>query len=327
MKKMLVIIIVFLFAVGFLSLSIFSQKKPNNNQKINIVTTLFPLYDFAKIVGGDKVEVSLLLPPGVEPHGFEPTPSDIIKINQAEIFVYTGKFMEPWAEDIIKGISDGYVKAVNASLGIQLMGSDDNHRHNEEYGEMSENNHHDDESGHRGNIDPHIWLDFDNAKIIVDNILKSLIEKDPDNTSFYQNNAQKYSEELNQLNERYKTALLKCQSRELIYGGHYAFGYLAKKYNLNYSATQRFLPDAEPTASDLISLIEQIKQNNIQYIFYQELTSPKIAEMIASETKTQLLLLNGAHNLNKDDFENKVSFLSIMDKNLANLKIGLKCVE
>jgi len=130
---------------------------------------------------------------------------------------------------------------------------------------------------------------------------------------------------LAELDNRYKSELSNCESKEIVYGGHYAFGYMAKRYGLTYTSAQGFSPDSEPTAKDLVDLVEQIKNHNIKYVFYEELTSPKIAETLANETKTKMLLLNGAHNIAKEDYKNNVSFLSIMESNLVNLKTGLVC--
>jgi zinc transport system substrate-binding protein len=249
------------------------------------------------------------LPPGVEAHSFEPKPSDIVKINESDIFVYTGKFMEPWAEDIINGVTNKDVKFVNTSNGINLMKLTEG---------MPDEAH---------GLDPHIWLDFDNNKIMIDSIAKALTEKDPANAGFYQKNAAEYKDKLVQLDNQYKSSLAKCENKEIVYGGHYAFGYLASRYNLKYLAAQGLAPDSEPTASDLIKLVEQVKKDDIKYVFYEEMTTPKIAETIANETKAKLLLLNAAHNVTKEDIEANVSFLSIMKENLINLKTGLGCSE
>jgi zinc transport system substrate-binding protein len=447
--------VIAVISLGIFAISNIAQKPKNSSEKLTVVTTLFPLYDFAKNIGQDKVEVSLLLPPGVEAHTFEPKPSDIVKINESGLFVYTGKFMEPWAEDIIKGITNKNVKVVDSSSGVELMKEEAEHEHGHEgdnpfewagtfnlkkgdyqlsfakvdnkyadpamklvvlktekngkdgieateaqakkmfglnakvlngqsiinpdntvyqlnfdnkanvtkfivkiesdgnyvlftehmpsefeagehfFKDLALNNivpnatepeagahHH-----HHGGADPHIWLGLNNAQIMVDNITKALAEKDPANTSFYQNNAIEYKNKLSQLDNQYKSDLSKCESKEIVYGGHYAFGYMAKRYGLTYTSAQGFSPDSEPTAKDLVSLVEQIKNHNIKYVFYEELTSPKIAETLANETKTKMLLLNGAHNIAKEDYKKNVSFLSIMEKNLINLKTGLSCSE
>lgn len=307
MKKILFAIgIITTIIIGIFAVSNISQKPKNNFQKITVITTLFPLYDFAKNIGQDKVEVSLLLPPGIVPHTFEPKPSDIIKINETDLFVYTGKFMEPWAEDIIKGVSRKNVKAIDASIGIKLMKEEERE---DEY----------------GGIDPHFWLDFDNSKIMVDSIARALSERDPSNADFYQINAADYKTKLTQLDDNYRASLSKCKSKEIIYGGHYAFGYMAKRYGLVYKAAYGISPDSEPSAQDLIGLVEQIKKEKIKFVFSEGLLSPRVAEMLAKETESGVLSLNPAGNLPKEDFENNVSFLSIMEKNLANLRTGLQC--
>ncbi len=307
-KTFFVIGIIASIILGIVIVSSGAERLQSNSQKIKIVTTLFPLYDFVKNVGGNKVEVSLLLPPGVEAHSFEPKPGDIVNINEADVFIYTGKSMEPWVDSVIKGASNKKMIIIDASIGIKMIPAV--FRDNDEP---------------TGSIDPHIWLDFDNDKIIIQAIAKALSQKDPVNADFYQRNASEYQDKLSALDEEYTTGLSKCKSMEVIYGGHYAFGYLAKRYNLKYLAAQGISPDAEPTANDLIQLIDQIKKDNIQYVFYEELITPKIAEILANETNAKLLLLNAGHNITKDDFENGVSFLSIMEKNLTNLRIGLRC--
>jgi zinc transport system substrate-binding protein len=290
-------------------LTLSTARKPDSGgRKIRVVTTLFPLYDFARNIGRDKAEVSLLLPPGVEPHSFEPKPSNVVTINEADVFIYTGKFMEPWAENIIKGLSNKNLIVVDASRGTKMVP-----------GVFR------DQDEPAGSLDPHIWLDFDNAGVMVRNIAQAMEEKDPADKSFFQQNAEGYDRRLTELDSEFRASLSNCQDREIVYAGHYAFGYMTRRYGLKYMAAQGVSPDAEPTANDLVALIEQVKKDNLKYIFYEELTSPKIAETIANETHTQMLLLNAAHNVSKAQFDEGVSFLDILKTDLANLKTGLEC--
>jgi zinc transport system substrate-binding protein len=286
----------------------YSAKNKTGTNKIKVVTTLFPLYDMAKNIGGNNAEVTLLLPPGVEAHSFEPKPSDIVKINEADIFIYTGKSMEPWAEDIKKSLTNKNLFIVDSSQGTKMIpvsapGA----------------------TTPIGPLDPHIWLDFSNAKIMVQNITQAFMAKDNIRSSFYQQNADNYSARLSQLDSEYRTPLATCQNKQIIYSGHYAFGYVASRYGLSYSSAQGPSPDSEPTASDLEKLVDQIRQNNIQYIFYEELASSKIAQTITHETNAKMLLLNAAHNVTKDQLQQNVSFFDIMENDLNNLKVGLQC--
>lgn len=311
MRKLIIItsilIVIALFIWGAFSYKARSRET-DVNSRIKVVTTLFPLFDLAKKIGADTAEVSLLLPPGVEAHSFEPRPSDIAKINEADIFIYTGKFMEPWVADILNSISNRDLIIVDASQGTTMIPGVFH-----------------DEDEPAGSLDPHIWLDFDNTKIMAINISKAFIKKNEAAALLYNEKLDAYNFELTDLDNKYKTVLTNCKSKEIIYGGHYAFGYLAHRYNLQYLAAQGISPDAEPSASDLAGLVEQIRKNNLKYVFYEELSSPKIAETIAQETKAKLLLLNAAHNLAKSQIDSGLSFFDIMKYNLDNLKIGLEC--
>lgn len=280
----------------------------DRHRKIRVITTIFPLYDMAGNIGSDKAEVSLLLPPGVEPHSFEPKPGDIVKVNEADIFVYTGRFMEPWAEGIIKGGANKDLIVVDASRGTKMISTIPAVK-----GQQTVP------------ADPHIWLDFDNAKIMLGNILQAFLTKDSANKTFYERKAADYSNRLAEMDSAYKTVLASCKSKEILYAGHYAFGYLANRYGLKHIAAQGVSPDAEPTARDLAKLVEQIRKDKIGYIFYEELSSPKIAETVAAETHAKLLLLSAAHNLPRDQFEKGVSFFDILRSDLDNLKIALGC--
>jgi zinc transport system substrate-binding protein len=309
-KIILGIVAIVVIVGGIIALSEIKGYKPKGAacNTITVVTTLFPLYDMAKNIGANKVEVSMLLPPGVEPHTFEPKPTDIVRINEADIFVYTGRFMEPWAEDIIKGVANKRLIVVDGSKGTQMIPA------------VSL-----DKEEPTGALDPHIWLDFDNAKIIVRNIAQALELRDPTDKAFFEQKADDYNKRLTEFDAVFRKILSSCKSKEIIYAGHYAFGYVAKRYGLRYLAAQGVSPDAEPTARDLARLVEQIKKNHIHYVFYEEMTSPKIAETIAGETHAKLLLLNAAHNLTKDQFKHGVSFFEILNFDLENLKIGLGC--
>jgi len=304
-KRILFLILVVAVLLAFFWL--FNYRVVSNKivGKVSVVTTLFPYYDLARTIGGDKADVSLLLPPGVEPHSFEPKPSDIFKINSADIFVYTGDFMEPWAKDILVGINNKKLSVVKAGDVVNLLNGSD--------------------EGLGSGTDPHIWLDLSNSENIVDAIASAFVKKDPQNSDLYIQNAHELKNELKDLDNGFKIGLSNCQTKTLIYGGHYAFGYLIKRYGLSYFAAQGLAPDSEPTAQDIARLISELKKDNIKYVFYEELSSPKIAETISEETGAKLLLLNAAHNISKDDMNKGVTFIDIMKENLINLRTGLQC--
>ena len=304
MKKNILFAFVTILVLVLLIIGGFFKIPDSNSKKPQVVTTLFPFFDIARYIGKDKIDVSLLLPPGVEAHSFEPKPSDIIKINQADIFIYTGEILEPWVGDIVKSLTDNSITIINASQGISLIQETEN-------GSLA--------------MDPHIWLDFTNMIKISQIIGKAIISKDPKNASYYQKNTNEYISSLRQLDLSYKKTLATCKTRDIVYGGHYAFGYLVNKYHLNLISAYSVAPDSEPSAQDIAGLIDQIKKDNIKYIYYEELVSPRVAQTLADETGAKILLLNPAHNITKKDYENNATFDSIMKYNLENLKVGLQC--
>jgi len=320
MKKIVFLILLLcFFSVFFYGIIYYSAKKELSDEKaLSIVTTIFPLYDIAKSVGGEYADVSLLLPPGVEPHSFEPKPSDIFNISNADIFIYMGEVMEPWAEDVRKNIQ--------TSVSIVNTGSEANFAFRSAptgYIEPSAQRDHNNDG--KSGVDPHVWLDFSNASKIVSAVEKAFVERDAAHAYVYRNNALEYQKKLEMLDDEYRRVLALCKTKRIVYGGHYAFGYLANRYNLTYSAAQGIAPDAEPSIKDIVDLTNQIRQEKIGAIFYEELSSPKIAEIIAEETNVRMYLLNAAHNVSKEDIERNVSFFSIMRENLNNLQAGLEC--
>lgn len=282
----------------------------HDDGKLKVVTTLFPLYDFARTVGGDAVEISLLLPPGVEPHSFEPRPEEMMKIAKADIFIYTSSDMEPWAERLVSGVAKGgrplKVEAGAGARYIKTSGSG-GHDHGE------------------GARDPHIWLDMDNAALMMDNITRALAERLPQKAARFRTNAASGKEKLKALDARFKSELSNCDTREFIHGGHFAFAYLADRYNLHYISAYGVSADSEPSPKKMMALIETIRQHRLRSVFYEELLSPAVAQAVASETGATLLKLHGIHNLTKEDIDAGVNFTALMEKNLTALKKGLVC--
>ena len=303
------------------------EESTSTSDKIQIVTTLFPQYDFARQIVGDKAEVTLLLPPGMESHSYEPTPADMIKINKADLFIYTGESMEPWAHKIIESVDSEQVRVLDVSQGIPLLApnEEDDHDHEDEDEDHDheaevEGHENSEGDGHHHAYDPHIWTSPKNAKIMVDNILEVLCEVDPQNADYYKANAEAYQLQLDDLNDEFE-AVVSSSKRDTIYhSGRFAMQYLMKQYGINYVSAPF---EAEPSAALVAQMINEIKADNIPAIYYEELITPKIAQMISEETGAQMLLLHSCHNVSKEDFNNGVTYLSLMKQNVENLKIGL----
>lgn len=334
MKKILTVILVVLLVAALFGctqnqkISNLSENE-NNNEKIKIVTTLFPQYDFARQIAGDKAEVTLLLPPGAESHSFEPTPSDIITINKADIFIYTGKYMEPWAEKIIQSTNSDTINILDVSNGITLFKED--HEHDEE--EHDEDEHTEDDidnseehggDGHNHEYDPHIWTSPVIAKKMVDNIAASLCYVDSENASYYKSNAEKYKKQLDELDAEFNEIVSTGVRNKIYFGGRFALHYFTEEYGLEHeSAYDNCSSETEPSAHDIAQIIDEIKEHKIPVIYYEELTDPKVSRSISEDTGAEMLLFHSCHNISKEDFEKGVTYLDIMKQNAENLKKGL----
>ncbi len=290
-------------------------KKTDNKPAagLQVVTTLFPLYDFARTIAGDKAQVTMLLPPGVEPHTFEPKPEDMIRISRAGLFIYTSPYMEPWAEKIVTGIDSKNLRVVNAGQRVAYRSGVPEDEHG---------SHH-----NPAGMDPHFWLDFTNAALMVDAILDGFIAADPGNEPSYRRNAEQLKTRLVQLDERFRKGLSSCTTRKLLHGGHYTFGYLARRYDLDYHALSGISSDSEPSAERMTTLVKQIRSSGSKYLFAEELLSPRLTETLAQEAGVGVLMLHGAHNLSRDDMSKNASFFDLMTRNLEQLQKGLQCRE
>ncbi|HEX2966755.1 MAG TPA: zinc ABC transporter substrate-binding protein [Syntrophorhabdaceae bacterium] len=301
--------------VGAMTLTCCQKETPGpQSREVSIVATLFPLYDFARQITGDKARVVLLLPPGVEAHSFEPRPGDLMSINKADLFLYTGNNMEPWVPKVLHAVDNKQLTVVDTSKGVKALTSTKEHSETED---VSHEGHSD--------VDPHIWLDFSDAQVMVDNILNGLKNKDTRDFSLFLERAAGYQKRLEDLDQRFKNTLSHCDKHIFIHAGHSAFNYLANRYNLQYVSAYAGSPNAEPTPRRLIELKEIIRKNGIKYIYYEELIRPRIAEVLSRETGVKLLKLNGAHNITKDEAAQGKTFIDLMEENLANLKVGLEC--
>lgn len=305
--------------------ALFSGAAAAEAAKLKVTATIFPLYDFARQVGGDRVEVSLLLPPGVEAHTYAPRPGDMMRLGNAEVFLYTGEFMEPWAENLVKGVDNPALLVVDTSRGIELAEEDegDEHVHSGEAGDHAASGN---ASDHHHGKDPHIWLDPLLAQTMVRTIAEAFAAKDPAGAEVYRANAESYAKELAALDREITEGLSGCERRTIIYGGHFAFGYFARRYGLEHvSPYPGFAPDAEPSPRAVAELVETMKHTGASVIYHEELIDPKVARAIATETGARLLLLHGAHNLSREEREQGLTYLQIMRDNLARLREGLAC--
>ncbi len=288
LKKLFILITVFILA----GCGINTEK---TDDELNITATLFPQYDFVREVSGELNHIKLLMPPGAESHSYEPTPKDIIEIEKSDIFIYTGKNMESWAEKILKGIDNKELKVVDISKGTELIEDD-----------------------------PHIWTNPVNAIKMVENIILVLCDADPENEEYYKLRGNNYIQRLKNLDTDIRETVKNAKRREIVSGDRFAMNYFIREYGLMVkSAYESCQHGAEPGAGTVADVISYIKSNDIPVIYYKELSTPKVAKMIGEETNKDILLLHSCHNLSKEEFEKGEGYLTLMEKNLENLKRGI----
>lgn len=284
------------------------ESTQQGTDKLNVVTTFYPMYDFTKNVAGDEAEVTLLLEAGTDTHGYEPSAKEVAAISDADVFVYNSEEMEVWVSSVLESIDTENTVIVNASEGISFL-------------ESSEEEHHDEneEEGHHHEVDPHIWLDPVLAQEEVTTIKEGLVAADPENEEIYETNATQYNEKLQALDQDFTNAFSDATSRVFV-TQHAAFAYLANRYDLEQVSIAGISTEEEPSPAKLAELQDYINANDIHYIYYAETSSSKIAETLANETGTELEILNPIEGITTEDQEKGTDYIQLMKNNLAALQ-------
>lgn len=309
MKKLLIsLLILIAFVIGIVVLfNIKSSDTGSKNNKISIVTTLYPVYDFAREIAGENADVSMLISPGVEIHDYEPTPQDIIKIQEADLFLYLGEELEPWAETVISGI-ENRKNLKNITSNIDFIKLEEHHDEHSEHGEY----------------DTHIWLDPNNSIQMVRNITEQLCQKDPANKEYYTVRCTEYVQSLEKLDSEFEQVIQNSMRNEIAFGGPFSYSYFINRYGLDYiSAYDSCGENSEPSVDKIFSVIEEIKKNNLPVVFYKELSSGNIVKTISEETGAEMLEFNSLHTITEKQLQDGETYLSIMYENLENLKKAL----
>ena len=275
--------------------------QPAESDKVSVVASFYPLYNFAQAVGGSHVHVTNVTPAGAEPHDYEPAPRDLAAAQQAKVFVYDGGTLEPWVD-----------KFLNDYRNVPVRASDHITLRTETIEDQAEAK------------DPHFWLDPVLAQTIVKNIERGLITADPNHRSDYTKNANAYIAQLHQLDRDFKIGLSNCQQRQII-SSHEAFSYLAARYNFNVTAIAGISPDEEPSAGKLAEIANLAQREHIKYIFFESLVSPRLADTIAQESGAKTLVFDPLEGLTQDAQKQGKNYVTVQRENLANLRTALAC--
>ena len=280
--------------------------------RLRVLTSFYPMYDFACKIGGDCIDVTNMVPSGTEPHDWEPSTNDLKNLEKADVFIYNGADMEPWADDLLVSRSDT-LRVVEASENVELRTTDGEHEHAHE---------HEDADHHHGDFDPHVWLDPENAKIEMEAIRDALCAADPENSTVFQSNYEKYAVELDALDAEFREKLAPLPNRTIVVA-HEAFGYLCDAYGLTQVGIEGLSPDSEPDPGRMAEVIDFVREHSISTIFFEELVSPKVAEAIASETGAQAKMLSPLEGLSDEQAAAGADYFSVMHDNLAALMEAL----
>ncbi len=283
--------------------------------KLNVVTTLFPYYDFVRQIAGDKVNVTMIVPAGMDTHSFEPTPADMITIQKADVFIYNGGGMESWVPQVLEAsenkeqVADCMMDYVKTVVEETVEGMEPEEE--EEEGEEVE-------------YDEHIWTSPVNAQKIVAEICTVLSKADPENAKIYQENTDAYIEQLKELDKEFKDVVSNSKRKTIIFGDKFPLRYFTEEYGLTYyAAFNGCSTETEPSADTVAYLMDKVKEEKVPVIYYIELSSGKIADTICEGTGAKKLLFHSCHNVTKEDFDAGATYLELMKQNVINLKEGL----
>ncbi len=269
-------------------------------RQMKVLVSFYPLYEFTKAIGGERIDVSIIVPAGIEPHDWEPTIQDLQKMQDADMIVINGAGFETWLDDFVT--SNPNVFIVDTSKGIELLEGSQIHHENED-GERD-----------KSNKDPHIWLNPVLAKKQVQNMANGLIELDPENANYYQKNVDVYNLKLDLLDNKIRTELSTCDKKDFI-AFHDAFSYFANEYDLNQYTIVGVDANAEPTAVTLQKIIQNAQNLGLHIIYTEESVNPRISEVIADEIDGQVLVLSPI-----EIADNNSDYIKKMEQNLLNLK-------
>ena len=280
--------VIFLTAVAFV-FSACSKEQNIAQVKPQILVSSYVPYTIVENLVKDKADITMLMPPGVEPHSFEPLPKDILKVKKAPLFFYIDKTLEPWAYEIN---SDNSYPLQSPQISEELR---------------------------------HTWIDFNRFWGMTISVANRIRYSYPELEQEIQENYNTFGRETGTLVQEYSTKLANCKSRDIYHIGHNAFGWFAKNYNLNFKPLVNSSESQEPSPKDILEMIKQIKEKNIKYIFTEEALPPDMSELIAKQTGAQVLMLYTIEHVTKDEFNKQISYQDFMKKNLENLTKGLEC--
>lgn len=317
MKKITAILISAVIIIS--SLCGCTSAPAEDSGKIKVISTIFPYYDFARAVCGDKAEVSMLVSPASEIHSFDPSPSDMIAIQECDIFLYTGGENDVWIDKILESM-DSDVRAIKLMDTVELSEEklaegmehdhDDNHDHNHDHDEIS--------------YDDHIWTSPLNAITITEVITDALCEADSENAEIYRTNCKAYTDEIKRVDEEILQITTAAENKTLVFGDRFPMLYFTERYGLDYRAAfEGCSTETDCSAATMAYLIDYIGENDIKAVYTIENSNQNIARALNEQTGAEVLTIQSCQSISKEDFENGETYVSLMERNADALRKGL----
>ena len=286
---------------------------------LTVTTTIYPLYSIAKEVGGDKIKLQNLIPFGVEAHGFDPTPADMAKLSKSDIFITSSDEMEPWKDKIVKSLKiEQKVFDMSEHVKLRTIQEENDEHHENKKGDKHKHEH------EHGEIDPHYWVSLNNYILMTETITKLFIEKDSTNKDFYIQNSNNYLAKVKALKEKYDLSMATCTNKKILVN-HDAFGYFADDYEVKQYSISGMSPEDKPSVKQISELINLVKNEKINTVFFEEFASPKVAQTIAKASNVKIDALRPAENISKEENKKGYGYLQIMEDNLEKLKFAMDC--
>lgn len=295
-----------------------------NTDKLQVVATLFPYYDFARAIAGDDADVTLLVAAGREAHSFEPTPLDVIRVSECDVFLYNGGESEAWVEDILDAAGEHIAVTVAMMDGLDLLEEElaegmqitaSHHDHDE---------HDEDEEEDEIEYDEHVWTSPVMARAICQRICEALCAADPDHADGYTARAADYDAKLEALDAEFRDVVANGKRHTLVFGDRFPLLYFCKTYGLSYRAAfHGCAADTEPRLVTLQYLIDYVSEENIPVVYTIELSSARIAGAIAETTGAQVVTFQSCQTVSRADFLNGATYLDLMERNVEALRKGL----
>lgn len=315
------------------------DKGDNTKGKLKVVTTIFPEYDITRAIAKDKVDLELMIKPGVDVHSFTPTPQDIKTVQNSNIFVYGGTEHDKWVENLTKSIDMKNKKVVKLVDGIQQLeeesvdGMKHEHHHDDEKEdehshahkhEKEEKHSHDHENESDKELDPHYWTSPKNAIQMAKTVTNALVEKDPGNAEFYKENAKNYIKQLEDVDKELHDVVDKAKIKKVVIADRFPFRYLFKDLGLEYRALfSGCSVESTASAGQIKKMVDYVKENKIPVVYHIEMGKGELAETVAKNSGAKVKLLHSIHTVTKEDFDKGTTYIDLMKQNVEALKEGL----